>query len=286
MDPVAAEKAAMRDFIEKSEESQQSSRPDKISQEQAGPLGRVILAFANTSAQYTRITKKAASDLINRRGSDKENISKILYYSVVQNLAFNALQQAIFAVAFGDEEEDEGLLDDKKLNVVNGMLDSVIRGAGIAGAVLSIVKNAGLKIYKETEKENPKYENMVFEAMKISPPISSKVSKIRSAGRTMSWDMKEIKAKGLDITNPAIGAGAQVISATTNLPLDRVIRKIENLKAASDSELETYKRLALALGWGKWELGIKDEKWKDPNAKPKSKSKAKGPKVRKVKIRR
>jgi hypothetical protein len=285
MDPVAAEKAAMRDFIEKSEESQQSSRPDKISQEQAGPLGRVVLAFANTPAQYARIIKKAASDLKNRRGSDKENISKILYYSVAQNLMFNALQQAIFAVAFGDEE-DEGVLDDKKLNVVNGMLDGIIRGTGIAGAVFSVVKNTGLKIYKETEKKNPKYENMVFEAMKISPPISSKVSKIRSAGRTMSWDMKEIKAKGLDITSPAIGAGAQVVSATTNLPLDRAIRKIENLKAASDSELETYKRLALVLGWGKWELGIEDEKWKDPNAKPKSKSKVRKTKVRKVKIRR
>ena len=279
MDPVAAEKAAMRDFIEKSEESQQSSRPDKISQEQAGPLGRVILAFANTPAQYARIIKKAASDLKNRRGSDKENISKILYYSVAQNLLFNALQQAIFAVAFGDEEEDEGLLDDKKLNIVNGMLDGIIRGTGIGGAVFSVVKNTALKIYKETEKKNPKYENMVFEAMKISPPISSKVSKIRSAGRTMSWDMKEIKAKGLDITSPAIGAGAQVVSATTNIPLDRVVRKIENLSAASDSELETYKRLALVLGWGKWELGIKDKKWKDPNKKPKSKSRVRKRKV-------
>ena len=283
MDPVAAEKAAMRDFIEKSEESQQSSRPDKISQEQAGPLGRVILAFANTPAQYARIIKKAASDLKNRRGSDKENISKILYYSVAQNLLFNALQQAIFAVAFGDEEEDEGLLDDKKLNIVNGMLDGIIRGTGIGGAVFSVVKNTALKIYKETEKKNPKYENMVFEAMKISPPISSKVSKIRSAGRTMSWDMKEIKAKGLDITSPAIGAGAQVISATTNIPLDRVVRKIENLSAASDSELETYKRLALTLGWGKWELGVKDKKWKDPNKKPKRKSRVK---KRKVKVRK
>ena len=110
------------------------------------------------------------------------------------------------------------------------------------------------------------------EALKISPPISSKVSKLKSAARTFTWDAKEIKGKGLDITNPAIGATAKIISAGTNLPLDRVVRKIENLKAASDSELETYKRIALTLGWGKWELGIKDEKWKDPNKKPKSKS--------------
>jgi hypothetical protein len=282
MDPAAAEKAAMRDFIEKSEESQQSSRPDKISQEQAGPLGRVILAFANTPAQYARIIKKAASDLKNRRGSDKENISKIIYYGLAQNLLFNALQQAIFAVAFGDEEESDEL-SEKELNIVNGMLDGIIRGTGVGGAIFTVAKNAGLRIYKESNKNRPNYESVVDEALKISPPISSKISKLKSAGRTMSWDMKEIKSKGLDITSPAVGAAAKAVSATTNIPLDRAVRKIENLKAASDSELETYKRLALILGWGKWELGIKDEKWKDPNKKPKSKSKVRKIKQRKIK---
>ena len=34
---AAAEKQAFQDFREKAEESQQSSRPDKISQQQAGP---------------------------------------------------------------------------------------------------------------------------------------------------------------------------------------------------------------------------------------------------------
>lgn len=284
MDPVAAEKAAMRDFIEKSEESQQSSRPDKISQEQAGPLGRVILAFANTPAQYARIIKKAASDLKNRRGSDKENISKIIYYGLAQNLLFNALQQAIFAVAFGDEE-DEGALDDKKLNIVNGMLDGIIRGTGVGGAIFTVVKNSGLRIYKESNKKRPNYESVVDEALKISPPISSKISKLKSAGRTFTWDAKEIKGKGLDITNPAVGASAKILSAGTNLPLDRVVRKIENLKAASDSELETYKRLALILGWGKWELGIKDEKWKAPKKK-KKRFKERKVKERKVKERK
>ena len=81
-----AEEIAFRDFREIAEESQQSSRPDKISQQQAGPLGRVVLAFANTPAQYARLIKKAASDLKNGRGDAKTNISKIIYYGVAQNL--------------------------------------------------------------------------------------------------------------------------------------------------------------------------------------------------------
>ena len=52
--------------------------------------------------QYARLIKKAASDLKNGRGDAKTNISKILYYGFVQNLIFNALQQAVFALGFGD----------------------------------------------------------------------------------------------------------------------------------------------------------------------------------------
>ena len=115
-----AEEQAFRDFREIAEESQQSSRPDKISQQQAGPLGRVVLAFANTPAQYARLIKKAASDLKNGRGDAKTNISKIIYYGVAQNLLFSALQQALFAIAFDDDEEDEKK-NEKYFNIVNGM---------------------------------------------------------------------------------------------------------------------------------------------------------------------
>ena len=94
---------AMLDFREISEEAQQSSRPDRISSQQAGPLGRVILAFANTPMQYARMQKKAILDLKNGRGDWKTNMSKILYYGVVQNFIFNALQQALFAMAFDDD---------------------------------------------------------------------------------------------------------------------------------------------------------------------------------------
>ena len=102
-----AEAQAFQDFREIAEESQQSSRPDRISAQQAGPMGRVILAFANTPAQYARLMQKAASDLKNRRGDDKTNISKILYYGAIQNVIFNALQQALFAMAFDDEEPSD-----------------------------------------------------------------------------------------------------------------------------------------------------------------------------------
>ncbi len=71
MSRADAENQAMLDFREIAEETQQSSRPDRISMQQASPLGRIILAFANTPMQYARLSKKAFLDLVN-----KEEIGK------------------------------------------------------------------------------------------------------------------------------------------------------------------------------------------------------------------
>ena len=276
MDPAAAEKQAMRDFRETAEESQQSSRPDKISAQQAGPLGRTILAFANTPAQYARIIKKAASDIKNGRGDFKTNISKIMYYGVAQNLIFNALQQALFAALFDEDEEE---IDDKTISIANGMADSILRGIGISGAIISVVKNAAMRWVKEEEKSNPKYENAILELVKISPPVSSKINKLRAAARSYSWDKDEMKEGGLSIDNPANLAIGNVVSAVTNIPLDRVIKKMQHIKTASDSEIETYKRIFLLAGWSKWELGIKEP------SKINNKTLLKGIKTRPIKQR-
>ena len=267
-----AEEIAFRDFREIAEESQQSSRPDKISQQQAGPLGRIVLAFANTPAQYARLIKKAASDLKNGRGDAKTNISKIIYYGVAQNLLFSALQQALFAIGFGDEDEEEEKRNEKYFNIANGMADSILRGIGVGGAVVSVVKNTAIRLAKEADKKAPKYQDAVVKGvLQISPPVSSKVGKLQSAGRSFSWNQKEMKTMGFNIDNPAYLASAQVISAVTNVPLDRAIKKITNIKDAGNENIEYYKRVALALGWSAWELGIKkDSKGKVKKVEPKT----------------
>ena len=251
-----AEEQAFRDFREIAEESQQSSRPDKISQQQAGPLGRVVLAFANTPAQYARLIKKAASDLKNGRGDAKTNISKIIYYGVAQNLLFSALQQALFAIAFDDEEEEEKK-NEKYFNIVNGMSDSILRGVGVGGAIVSVVKNTAIRLAKEADKKSPKYQDAVVKGvLQISPPVSSKVGKLQSAGRSFSWNQEEMRTRGWSIDNPAYLASANVISAATNVPLDRAVKKATNIVDAGNEDIEYYKRVALALGWSAWELGI------------------------------
>jgi hypothetical protein len=261
VDPKVAEELAFREFREIAEESQQSSRPDRISAQQAGPLGRIILAFANTPAQYARLIKKAASDLKNGRGDAKTNVSKLIYYGVAQNLIFNAMQQALFAMAFGDDEEEEEAEQKKYINVANGMSDSILRGMGISGAIVSVLKNTAKKLIERSENKQPDYaENALMELLKISPPVSSKASKIKNALRSYEWDKDEMYEKGLALDNPAYLAAGNVLSAATNIPLDRVIKKVTNVKDAMDEDVQLWQRIAMIAGWQAWELGIKEEK--------------------------
>ena len=73
--------------------------------------------------------------------------------------------------------------------------------------------------------------------------------------------------KGFAIDNPALMAGANVISAATNVPIDRLVRKANNVNTAVSQDLELWERFALLGGWQAWELGIDDEPKKSGSRK-------------------
>jgi len=255
-----AEAIAYREFREIAEESQQSSRPDKISQQQASNVGRVILAFANTPSQYARIIKKAVSDLKNKRGNWKNNVSKIIYYGAMQNLIFNILQQALFAVGFGDDEEESKEREKKYISIGNGMIDSLLRGLGYGGAAVSVAKNLLLDVYERSKRKRPEYVDASWKLLDFSPPIDSKVSKLKAAGYMVDKYGDDMISKGFAIDNPAYEAASKVVSATTNVPLDRVFTKANNISAAMGEDAETWQRVALMLGWPEWQLKPKEKK--------------------------
>jgi hypothetical protein len=260
MSEADAKKQAMLEWRETAEISQQSSDPSKISAQQASDLGRVILAFANTPMQYARIQKRAVQDLIKGRGDAKTHVSKIIYYAVVQNLIFNALQSALFGLGFGDDEDDEKK-EKMYLRTANGMLDSQLRGLGLAGATVAVIKNFLTDIYERSGRSRPEYVDSVYELLRVSPPISNKISKIR--GAAWEFDSKkrrqEIFDKGFSIDNPAYEAGAKVISATTNIPLDRVYSKVDNISGAMSEDAETWQTVAMLAGWPKWTIMPKEK---------------------------
>jgi len=269
-----AESKAFVDFQEIAESTQQSARPDMISQQQASPLGRVILAFQNVTSQYVRLIKKAGIDLIKRRKSkgyatqaqsDMSNISKIIYYGAIQNLIFYSLQSALFAMAFEDDEQDDKFFKNKKQRLLNGSIDSILRGSGVGGAIISVLKNAVIKYGEQNEKGWGKQLGVISdELLQLSPPIGIKIRKLDSFEKTMEYNKKVIpEMDTFDIDNPIWDAYSNLIEGLTNVPVARLNRKVENVRSAIDSENAWWQRLALALGWSKWELGIEDKEIKE-----------------------
>ena len=281
-----AKKKSFSDFQEVAEESQQSARPDRISMQQASSLGRIILAFGNTPMQYARLTKKAALDLINNRGDWKTNISKIMYYSVIQNIIFSALQQGLFALLFSDEEDDEE--KSRYFRIANSSIDTFLRGAGVYGAGAATVKNMILKVIEESEKSRPDYTKVAIEATAISPPINSKLRKLVSAGKTFTYKQSKEKVftEGFSLENPAFLAVGQVISAGTNLPADRLITKADHIYTAIQPETELWQSIALSLGWSEWDLGMIENQTKKPKKKMPSKISTKRSSVKSSGIKR
>ena len=257
MDQKAAEAQAFSDFRQIAEESQQSSNPNRISMQQASGAGRVILAWANTPMQYARIQKRAAQDLINGRGDWKTNVSKIVYYGAIQNLIFNALQSAVFALGFGEDDEVKDAKKNEKISkIANGMIDSQLKGLGIFGAASVALKNTLMTLYEEHGKKGSKYENAIDDLLSFSPPLGSKIGKIKGGLQSFSWNMEDMKEKGFSLDNPAYLAGAQIVTGLTNLPLDRVMKKINNIRGMVNERSALWQKVALGLGWSTWELGL------------------------------
>ena len=294
-----AEDKAWVDFSLITDQSMQSADPMYVSKQQTTSLGRLVLAFANTPMQYNRQIKKASLDLVNKRGDWKTNVSKIIYYGALQNILFSALQAALF-LPF--EEEDEEAIakmsseqkkeyeklkkkqDSKTTSILNGMADTVLRGSGVYGALISTIKNAALEYNKQEEREMfADHAYTILAVAGISPPISSKAKKLYGAYRIKKFDKDVIEARGWEITkdgrlnlSPNYDIVGNVVVATTNLPLDRVIEKVGNVSEALDSRNTKIQRLALALGWKEWELNVKNEENEKIKVEAKAKRKEEG----------
>ena len=283
MSKEAAEKEAFLDFQELAEQTQQSSRQDLLSNQQVSVIGRLFLAFQNTPMQMSRLTKKAALDLINGRGNKTENLSRIAYYSTIQSVVFSYLQSALFAGIFADEddEEDEKSIDKKTERAINTVVDGFLRGTGVGGAVLASTKNAIIKWYKENDKDwGARSGAVLLELANVSPPIGIKARKIYGAMENYKYNKKYLDKIGYDNPNhPMYGVATNLGSAAFNVPLDRVLTKITNIKAMAEQDTEAWQRIALGLGYNTWDLGLEDkeiEAAKRSAKKKKSKKRSKG----------
>jgi len=253
-----AEKQAWIDFTELTEATQQSSRPDFISAQQASPIGRPILMFANTPMQMFRRHKRRVQDLVNNRGSRTENLLSAAYYGFAQAAAFSFLSNAMFAKDEDDLEKVESGFNEKKdTRFIETIVDSYLRGMGTMGAVPAAIKNSLLEFKKQNEKDwNADYDEVVYDLLAVSPPIGSKIRKVVSATKEWKYNKEIIPEMGFSIDNPAVSMTANLLSASLNVPADRLLMKINNLRDATNSDYETWQRISLLTGVNRWALGL------------------------------
>ena len=229
-----AEAAAFTDLQNITQSTQQSARPDMTSKQQASWIGKLVLNFLNTPSQYNRIIKKAGSDILNRRitppnttqmQSDMSNMSRVLYYGAAQNLIFYSLQTALFAVMFGTDDEDDDKRAEqflkKKERVINGSIDTILRGSGIYGVAVSTLKNMIIKFAEQREKGYNKDESaVIMELANFSPVVGIKLRKIVNAEKTLNYNKKVIdEMETFDIDNPQWSAVTNYVESITTAPV-------------------------------------------------------------------
>ena len=293
LDQKAAEEKAWLDFTKLSDETQQSGDPALVSQQQRSTAGRLILSFQNTTMQYTRLMKKAGQDLVNGRGDAKTNISKIIYYGAVQNFIFNALSNALFALIPGFDNEDDNddddeakqrKEDDKSARILHGMMDSLLRGTGIRGAVITTIKNTIRQYFRQEEKGfTANHAYTIVEAANLSPAIGSKLRKINTAIQTKKFENDVIQKRGFDITidgkfnlSPTYNIIGSLAAATLNIPLDRAISEAQAVSEALDNRNSKWQRVALSMGWRTWDVGALNEEHDLIKTEAKAKRKVQG----------
>jgi len=159
--------------------------------------------------------------------------------------------------------------------MINGSIDSVLRGTGIYGAIVSTIKNMAIKFAEQRGKTyNPDESAVMMEMFNLSPPLGIKARRIVNAEKTFFYNRKVIDEMNFfDIDNPQWSAYTNYVQGITNLPVNRLYNKVQNLRQALNSENQAYQRLLMFLGWSQYNLGIENKEVEGVKTKIKRKKK-------------
>jgi len=273
METKAAEKQAFLDFQVLAERTQQSSRADLLSKQQTSLIGRIILPFANTPMQMNRAGMKDILDLAKGRTkglrNQSEAVGRITYYMGAQVALFAGLQSALFAMLFNDEDVTNEKIASTKTYTLQSTTDSMLRGFGVQGALISSFKNATLEFFKQNAKPAFKadYSEVGEDLLNISPPIGSKYGMLDLAGDKLKWN-RNVPFK-FELGNPKLEASLMTIQAVTNAPVYSPYQNITNLQHALSDKYETWQRALMGAGWTPYNVGIELPKNKTKSLKKK-----------------
>ena len=118
-------------------------------------------------------------------------------------------------------------------------------------------KNIILKFREQDKKGfNADHTYTVIEFANLSPPVGSKLRRLYSGIQTYKFNRDIIPEYGYaDPGNPIYQSIGNVTAAFTNVPLDRIVNKVNNVRASLNRENATWQRIANFLGWNTWDVG-------------------------------
>ena len=280
-----AENKAFEDFLDVTQEGQQSSQMDRVSNIQTGLMGRLVFSFNNTPFQMSRIQKKAALDLINRRGSDRANASRLAYYAFIQSTLFYGLQQGFYATLMSDDDDkltekqqEEKYKDfEKRIDKLGkSVFQGILTGSGLPGKVVTTLYNTVDKAIEEYDKgyQGKDFFPILNQALSISPTLGSKASRLGRNWESLIYT--DFTKKGREIRNtysdfdprnPNAKAYLSMFGTLTNIPLDRIVTKMENIQGVLDDQSSGWEKVAMTLGTPKYQLQTKEQNEADRQAR-------------------
>ena len=231
---------AVKSFISKAEESQQSARPERLSVQQKTVFGKLALAFMNTPLQYGRNTARKLRDAT-AKGVPTAERAKLFaqagYYSAFSAGLFAALQSAVNP--FGDDDDEVEMYWER-------LLGQMMTYAGIQGQILNTTYQQALKLLDGERLDAAKAITDIF------PAISTKVRKFQKGfGNQTVYQGGD----GLFEFDKSTYQAADAINAVTGFPADRILYLADQVNDVFASDLEAHEKLMRLLGWSRYSIG-------------------------------
>ena len=241
---------AYQDFVRVTEETQQSTLPERLGKQQTTAIGRYVLAFANTPQQYNRKISRAIQDLKGLRGVSgpeasarkKKAIGEVMWYMGMQNAIFTSLQSLSFA-ALGLDAGDE---DDRATNWANSLVNTLLRGAGIYGALVATAKDAIIAVSRD--------KDIADSIVNTVPSLGNLVRNLKTvAGQKPIYPKSELLDDFDQDTAKAIYQTAAGLTAA-GYPGNKALKIVEQVADVVSSDLDLLDRLARAAGYERYQI--------------------------------
>jgi hypothetical protein len=140
------------------------------------------------------------------------------------------------------------------------MLDMILRGVGIQGAMVAALKNTAVAYKAQKDKPMPNFAQPILSLASISPPAGSMLRDINTMMTNEKYMKTVIESKGYAYDSPrwhTIGLGAKAFAKFPGI--DWTFKKIAITKLILEENGTVPQDVMLALGWNAYNLGLENQ---------------------------